>query len=270
MSLGSFCDRQYEKLRVSMTAFKYRRANRLSLASEKKGKLHILANGPSLGNTLKYVDTIGGEVMMLNGTAASVGSALEPNYYVFACRELFDKVLLRSETSIYSSFYDAIMKMNSKFILFAPNWADVSVWQKENIDTRFVNSAWCDSEYVDMTKYYKKNTLVPCFRNVTIMALYVAIQLGYQEIYIHGLDMDYIRNLEFDEEYRLCSTDSHLGVKSVTAPIGKLVDYLNAFKGVLFSFEQLRTYADKLGVKVYNMNPYSMIDSFTKYLDKKM
>lgn len=86
-------------------------------------------------------------------------------------------------------------------------------------------------------------------------AINLAVHLGVKEIYLLGFDM----NLDKDQNQHWHSS-YHTDIKIVGG----------TFKRHLIGFPRIKEDAEKLGVKIYNVNPYSAIQCFEKLTMKEV
>lgn len=120
---------------------------------------------------------------------------------------------------------------------------------------------------------YKRNWSLPTPQNVTILAIYAGINLGYKNIYLFGVDHSFIQGICVDEENRLCLKwehfyDNHIEVKPVVDSSGgspSIAEELLTVAITFHSHEDLRSYSDKVGCRIINCTRGSFIDSYIRY-----
>lgn len=148
-----------------------------------------------------------------------------------------------------------------------------------NIKVMGVN-AWSDMASWTLRKYlYRHNYSLPAPQNVTILAIYAGINLGYKEIYLYGVDHTFIQGICVDEENRVCLKWDHFydkdaKVKVLTDTLGGHSTLSQRLRVVAITFrshELLRQYADLMGCQIINCTYGSMIDSYVRLsqIDKK-
>ena len=241
---------------------------------KKRKVLHIIANGPSTQKSIYKVDEIGGDVMMVNYASESpFFEKYKPKYLCLADPNFFTKKVSVYNREYKKRLWNVLNEVNWKMNIIIPNYAEkIQKINNRNIGILVCNVNNIEMEYCELKyKLYLKNKISPIFQNVAIEALYSALQLGYKEIYIHGLDFDMVRTIRVDENNVYTTATNHYYEKKETIVNEKNKVYLE-FENILISLKQfydLRKYADRLNCNIVNMSQYSLIDAFDKYKYKK-
>lgn len=114
---------------------------------------------------------------------------------------------------------------------------------------------------------------MPRPRNVLIPSIMISLRLGYREIYICGADHTWTRTLSVDEQNRVVSVQPHFYKDSRgeqtrvdTEYAGlHLHDVLGSMTVAFRSYHQIQAYSAKIGARLFNSTPDSMIDAFERH-----
>lgn len=226
--------------------------------------LHIVLGGPSYTSTKEYITSIPGECMVVNYMASTeVLNELHPRYLVLADPEFVEGHkgtpylidLLKNhfiEVYLDGGLYD---KTHDSIIKNSVTW---------------VGGVALKRDYVGKIHktLFEKNKIQPSAINVGIFAIYIAIQLGFKTIYIHGLDFDFLKTISvrggqvfMDEACH--SYDAEEKVKSQWWNMKQQYGWMyEAYQG----FYNMAEYAKDEKVDVINMNINSFVDCF-KYFN---
>ena len=127
-------------------------------------------------------------------------------------------------------------------------------------------------------KLYPYNFASPQIYNVSQLAIYFGITFGYSEIGLIGMDFDFFKNIVCDERCRIVDEVEHQydvkDNKKIQLTVNRetegeingsvLAKYLRLLADTAATFGKLAIYAEKIGCKIINYAPNSMIDCFTK------
>lgn len=126
--------------------------------------------------------------------------------------------------------------------------------------------------------FYKKNLGNGQFGTVALNALYIAIQCGFKEIYIYGIDHNFFENLLVTEDNILCNKDihfygneahyspiiNHYGGKSIPNLPFTVAEFLYEKASIFEGHKIMARYAASRGVNIYNCSPNSMVDAYNR------
>lgn len=239
--------------------------NRLNNECCKQKALSIFANGPSIHDTVDYywkTDEPMDTMMMNDAYLFDLFKEIKPEYYCFA-----DPIDLRPWKEA-TSYINIISEINPDIVTFVPCWArtDIGYWKTIPIKKVFISDP-----PLNIKKYsnylLKKNIMSPPIWNVSIFSLYVAIQLGYKKIYLHGYDMTLYDNIKVDDDNEVIIVNNHYynEEKSITY-LHRSMEYLHeAMFNNSVSFNILAKYAKVQGAEIINMSPISKLDMFSRY-----
>lgn len=255
------------------------------LVSPKKGKdtqkhkILVLANGPSLKDDLPFLKTQVNQAdfIVLNFFALDPSFfVIKPKYYCFAdpmffgtthneekVKELFK--MLDNEVDWVLDIYISSQKKN-KFISFA---------NIKNKNIKILTFNEIPFKGISKLKYflYKEYLACPQIQNVSILATYIAMNLGYPQIELYGVDYTFLRNIEVNEQNQLCNKFTYFYQKeSSLKPIQKIsngrnytvCEYLDSITLMFKGHEDLSLYEKYLKVNIYNCTKGSFIDVYKR------
>lgn len=148
----------------------------------------------------------------------------------------------------------------------------------ENRKAYFVN--FCNMPF----KYLKSKEIdlthgVPNFQSVSIMALEIAMYMGFSEIYLIGYDHDWILNNArndyhcYDEEKkRILHKDNSFAVNESDEVTGQCTfeENLKANLRLWAQYRSLKNMADFKGIKIYNATKGGLLDVFPRVEYEKL
>lgn len=243
---------------------------RLPLQKDNGKTLSVLLNGPSLTETVQYLDRSKTDVMMVNDSVKTdLYREIKPEYFCLA-----DFLYFRPIKENYM-FFKRMEEINSDVTLFYPSnfIQSVILWGRDfNICPVYAVSKFWDVEAYSC-RLLRQNLISPYFINVGIMALYVGIQLGYKDIILHGADLSIFKDLSVNEDMQVEAVIKHYYEKEP-----KKINQTQLFRRSYNMTHEMRTlyqtfahfsiiakYAADIGVRILNMSRESMLDCFEKY-----
>lgn len=151
-------------------------------------------------------------------------------------------------------------------------------FHNDNVKIIRINSTKCEGDGRLAYWLYKNNFAHPGIYNVTQLAIYFGITFLYKEIGLVGLDFDFIKNLNCDEECRLYDYAEHQYDKSKEDTIkgyytstgtgaiygSVLAQYIDQTAETFISFGKLSVYAEKNNCKIFNYSLRSLLDCYEK------
>ena len=238
----------------------------------------IMGNGPSLIESLENnkhkiseIDLVAVNFMVLSEEYTKY----KPNIYIL-CDPAFWFDTTSEDLKIrVKNFYSQIVeKTNWKLQLYMPYQALNKKELKETLSHN-INICLC---YFNKTKFEGYNFLshhiyntqwgMPRTENVVVAALMLAINSGCKEIYIAGVDGDYIKNIWVDEKSNLRFNDYHY-YKESKENIERILPYkiheqCISLYYMFKSYIDIEKYAVYRKTKIYNTGLNSFIDAFEK------
>lgn len=242
------------------------RVPRLKREEIKAEPIHVVMNAPSLKNSKFFIKEHPGKVLMANSAICHLSDfEVFPDYYCLADSAYYE-VPLPSTLAVL----DMLKEYKKDLIIFLPSYFPHDFSSKLNHEVRIVNATALPHYYSTgtMVKTLTKNSASPDYINVSILGLYVALQLGYKEIYLHGCDLNILGTVQMNVDNQWFVNDDHC--------YGEKENVVNASKYTLgFCLECdarahknlgiLRKYADACGAEIINMSPNSWVECFRKF-----
>lgn len=258
-----------ERRRFGNFYFPYRPAH-------KGEEVYILANGPSLKEEILELMESGSDLqesLVVNFFVESdFFLKIKPKYYCLADPSFNKAALLKDR------WKDVYVKLNTDV-----SWdMTLFVWKEaESMVRELIDNPMIKIETLSILLYsgfeskrfesYKKGFSVPSYVNVTIMALYALLNLGYSTIYLYGVDHSFLAGLGVNDNNRLCIVDKHFyGIEKYEfgpKPNGSLwtmKDFVYDKYLTFVEHEVMRGYADYLGAQIINCTKDSWIDAYVR------
>jgi hypothetical protein len=257
------------------------------VSSDLKSKpLLILGNGPSLNDTLSNncLETLNHfDMMAVNNAANHVKYVeLKPRYYLLNADTYFlpDKSLndlyIRMNRELFESLK---VKTTWKITLLVPFRAKKSsalrdlIQSNSYIDLAFFNKTPVEGFHFWSHRWFNKGLGMPRPHNVLIPGIMMGIRLGYKIISIVGADHSWLAEISVNKANEVFVHQKHFYDENESKP-EKMQDYIHrsrrlheiihkfylSFKG----YWEIKSFAEKKGVKIYNSSEISMIDAFER------
>lgn len=243
---------------------------RLPLREDNGKTLSVLLNGPSLTETVQYLDRSKTDVMMVNDSVKTdLYREIKPDYFCLA-----DFLYFRPTKENYM-FFKRMEEINRDVVLFYPGNFDQSVilWGRDfhSRPVYAVSNFWDVQAY--SYRLLSQNLISPYFINVGIMALYVGIQLGYKDIILYGADLSMFQNLSVNEDMQIETVIRHyyekepkkINQSQMFSRSYNMTHEMRTLYQTFAQFSVIAKYAADAGVKILNMSKKSMLDCFEKF-----
>lgn len=238
--------------------------------------VNILANGPSLNielNSLLASGKIVDDVLVVNYFLESeLFVQIQPKYYCLAdpgfnqknklierTKNVFKALNERVSWPMTLFVWNSAVEMVSKYIS-NPNIKIIglSILQFEGFENK-------------RFKLYKEGKAAPSYVNVTIMAIYALLNLGYSKLYLYGVDHSFLTNLIVGDDNILYVEDNHFyGKERIIADYHtdgtpwKVSEFIYDKYLTFVEHEVMRGYADYLGAQIINCTKDSWIDAYVR------
>ena len=244
----------------------------------------ILGNGPSLIKMIKeQPDFIKGkDIVCVNFFPTTLlFEELKPSVFVTAAPEFW---LSEVDQSYKTGKKEIITAMVTKtkwpltvLIPFAAK--KDSYWSKNlkenpNIIIQYFNNTGIEGWVFLCFWLFKRGLAMPRPHNVLIPAIFNAINMGYQRIYLWGADHNQILELSVDENNIPLINQKHFYDSNTSSPAvmkkmgkgkRKVHEILHKFMLTFEAYHVLNEYAEKRGTKIINATPNSLIDAFERH-----
>lgn len=263
-------------LTLAKTAVKSRFPGPLNVANG--NEIVIMGNGPSLRQTI--AEDLG-KLMKRDRMAVNFAAnspeyfQLKPQHYILADPHFFKG--LHSDPNV-AKLWDNIFSSDWEMTLHLPVSARNELKQLRdgdwpgNIKTAFFNMTPGEGFDAVCHPLFRKRLAMPRPRNVLIPAIMESINSGYTKIYITGADHSWPHSLYVDDLNRVVSVQPHF-YKDNEKELDRVAkeyagihihDVLGSMAVAFRSYHQIRRFADKEGVEIYNATPGSLIDAFKR------
>lgn len=245
--------------------FKYRellKYNKKYDNSAIRKRVFIFGNGPSL--KMQDISKVSGEdCMTVNYMMLSdLYNIIKPKYHIIVDSDIFDF----SEDN-----YGKMKKENLKGLVNKvcdPYLITLYKFKKEVETIRKEKNIYTiagSNKIMDLNSRIKFSEIFPLFKNSINFAIYVAIALGYTEIYLLGVDMNkfLIEDIEFDfHVYKYTKEMADRMNKLANSRTNEflLYSYYEVFK----LFRLTRKWAEANNIKIYNATYKGALDVFER------
>ncbi|MBP3538123.1 MAG: hypothetical protein J6J93_11390 [Muribaculaceae bacterium] len=239
------------------------------------GRLVIMANGPSLADTIRD-----NRALLMSAPSLAVNFAaispefkeLRPRYYVLA-----DPYFFSDDTSNenLARLRDELGAVGWKMTLLVPvKYAAKAKRFYPNNDVKTFNIAGLEGFTWLTHPLYRLGAGMPRPRNVLIPSIMLGIALGYTEIIITGADHSWMKTLSVTDENEVVSIQPHFYSDGDNEKNRVRHEYRNyrlhqivqSFAIAFKSYHDIEAYARKRGVHIINATPGSFIDAFDRKL----
>lgn len=245
--------------------------------STNKGRsVYILANGPSLKEELNDLfgnnSNISDSLVVNFFVESEVFLKIKPKYYCLA-DPIFNVKQMATQRGI-NTFMTLDKEVTWDMTLFV--WRSAVKMISEFISNpkiKVVGLSILSFEGFEKNryKYYKDGIAVPSYVNVTIMALYALLNLGYSTIFLYGVDHSFLSGIGVNDNNRLCIVDRHFygtekyefEPKEDGSP-WTMKDFVYDKYLTFVEHEVMRGYADYLGAQIINCTKDSWIDAYVR------
>lgn len=238
----------------------------------KKGdhkQLSILANGPSLSKELESINLHDGDFSVLNFFYKSpIFKQIKPAMYVLADPYFFTDDHMKP----------IIESVDWPMSLFVPYraWRAVRVLKKcPNKNIRVIPYHTGQYAGFECIRFllYKHGLSMPIAQNVLVPSIFNAINMGYKEIRLYGVDHSWTESIRVNSMNEVCQVNSHFyddkevelkPFKKCSGEQYLMHEILRDFAQMFDSYHYIRKYADQLGCKIINCTENSFIDAFER------
>jgi len=237
--------------------------------------IRILANGPSLNKELeelisKNID-LSNSLVLNYFVSSDIFTKIKPRYYCLADPLFFTE---ENYTEKVHKLFEELNKVDWEITLFV--WiqgvATINKYvQNKNITIKGISTLTYEGSESRRNEYYEKGIAVPSYVNVTIMGLYVLLNLGYSEICLYGVDHTFLKEIVIDDDNDLCILNQHFygdefrkyneirdGIKWGVS------EFIYNYYLTFVEHKRMRNYADYLGASIINCTHASWIDAYTR------
>jgi hypothetical protein len=240
----------------------------------------VVANGPSFKQSLERNPTFFREhpLICLNLLCISEEYIqLKPKYYV-----LLDPAFFSGEREdILNTFKCLEEKTTWQMDLIIPQLyiksKNIIKLQERNHCVRIVVFNYTVYNGFDSIGFwfYRKNLAAPQCMNVAVAALFVALNIGYKELFVVGVDHLSHENLHMSSENKLFIKSTHFYrneqdikyvpfLKPNSSLTQKAHEFFHIWSKTFYGYIVLQKYSQYLKCKIFNASETSFIDAFER------
>jgi hypothetical protein len=269
-----------ETTRCRLQQLQYRIKNgNCSFPYEEKYKgrrLYVLSNGPSFLEEYKELQNDSyfhksDKICVNSFIYSDLIKEIKPCYYCFADPSLYGE----SEKSVklYNALNEIIDWDMTLFVLSYDKKKTAIVRQHiTNHHIRIVPISKVLYGGFESRRYnsWKRGKTVPLFVNVSIMQIFIGLNMGYSELFLYGVDHTFFDGLTVGDDNLLYMTENHF--------YGSKQRIINNSQGGVFTMkgwirdkyltflehERMEGYAEYLGAKIINCTKKSLIDAYPR------
>ena len=259
--------------------------NILKRPEQNEKKCIILGNGPSLSQTIannsqEFMSST--KLCVNNFVLSDQYLEIKPEYYILNAPSYFqpDEKLSEVYINLKRDVFNALqVKTVWKLFILVPVIAKKSkefmdILQKnENIKPIYFNQT--PVEGFDWFKHsmFKMNLGMPRPHNVLIPSIMGLIALNYTEILIVGADHSWLSEITVNERNEAMVHQKHFYDEDTSKPKKmndwakrprRLHEILHKFQLAFQGYWDIKKYAEKQNVQIYNCSEVSMIDAFDR------
>jgi len=246
----------------------------------------ILGNGPSLIDNMKN-DTnsiLDRHSMCVNDFAESeYFDVIRPRYYLLLDPDYWRKESLKELIEHRERIFENInLKTEWKLILLLPiiarnvlNWS-IIFGRNQHIEIVYFNNTPLTGHKFVIHELYKYNLGMPPAQNVLVAGIFVAINMGYNKIYIFGADHSWHEDIVINNQNVVCYKNKHFYDKNDVPLVPwqkgdnsgatwKMHEILMALAKMFEGYQTLEEYSKYKKTKIYNASKKTSIDAFDRY-----
>jgi len=255
------------------------------LKNKNSGTVAVLANGPSLKLELpkftadKEFEDV--DFIVLNFFAfEKTFFEIKPKHYCFADPMFFQD----------SNRKEDVLRIFN-ILEHQVTW-DLNIYIPSRLYHNFINFSKLKNSHLNIVKnnelvyggfecfryfFYKHGLAMPRVQTVANLAVFIALNSGYSNVKLYGVDHTFFDNLKINSNNQLCSSETHFYdndsavilkplLRNDNDEIWKISDYLEALTYMFKSHDELSKYAKYLKVSILNYTTCSMIDSYQRFV----
>ncbi len=252
------------------------------IKKESLSTIAVLANGPSLKDVISKISTSeefkNVDYIVLNFFAFdNIFFSIKPKYYCFADPMFFhENHRIKDVKKLFSILEN---KVDWNLSIFIPSslynkFTSFSKLNNKNIKIVKISNLTYKGFPCVRNILYRRGLAAPPFATVANLAIFVALNKGYKNINLYGVDHTFFDSLCVNDKNQLCNRDIHFYNNdfAVLKPIlrndndepWKISEYLMGISLMFESHDLLFEYSQYLGSNILNCTKNSMIDSYKR------
>ena len=185
-----------------------RRATITKADADTSRPLIILANGPSLNQTIaESLPSLQAHPTLAVNFAANAPEfrTLRPRYYVFIDPHFFSA----TDDPNVTRLWDNLARVDWPMTLIVPARRRRLIPKSVNIDTLTVNDIAVEGFLPLENAAFARGWGMPRPRNVLIPSIMAAIAMGFKEIYLTGADHSWMKTISVNDNNQVVSIQPH-------------------------------------------------------------
>ena len=248
-----------------------RRATITKADADTSRPLIILANGPSLNQTIaESLPSLQAHPTLAVNFAANAPEfrTLRPRYYVFIDPHFFSA----TDDPNVTRLWDNLARVDRPMTLIVPARRRRLIPKSVNIDTLTVNDIAVEGFLPLENAAFARGWGMPRPRNVLIPSIMAAIAMGFKEIYLTGADHSWMKTISVNDNNQVVSIQPHFYKDNDKELARVRTDYLHrplhtildSFRIAFASYHTIARFAATRGIRIVNSTPGSYIDAFPR------
>ena len=248
-----------------------RRATITKADADTSRPLIILANGPSLNQTIaESLPSLQAHPTLAVNFAANAPEfrTLRPRYYVFIDPHFFSA----TDDPNVTRLWDNLARVDWPMTLIVPARRRRLIPKSVNIDTLTVNDIAVEGFLPLENAAFARGWGMPRPRNVLIPSIMAAIAMGFKEIYLTGADHSWMKTISVNDNNQVVSIQPHFYKDNDKELARVRTDYLHrplhtildSFRIAFASYHTIARFAATRGIRIVNSTPGSYIDAFPR------
>lgn len=235
-----------------------------------ENKLIIIGNGPSTSEFDFFNHKLKGYDFLCVNLFASQNPdffKIKPRYYCIIDDAYYRENRLQNKE--YGKLFEALKRVNWQMIMIT--LSD----HKIGLDNSYIRQVRLNRNtyYGDIFKYilFRKNLATRGYQNVINAAIYFAVTAKAKEVYLIGVENDWHRELNVNNNNEVIRITSHFYGNQILnlteigeIKKGELYKYFYWYYTTLYKYYEYALYAKALNVPVYNLTKNSFIDVFDR------
>ena len=248
-----------------------RRATITKADADTSRPLIILANGPSLNQTIaESLPSLQAHPTLAVNFAANAPEfrTLRPRYYVLIDPHFFSA----TDDPNVTRLWDNLARVDWPMTLIGPARRRRLIPKSVNIDTLTVNDIAVEGFLPLENAAFARGWGMPRPRNVLIPSIMAAIAMGFKEIYLTGADHSWMKTISVNDNNQVVSIQPHFYKDNDKELARVRTDYLHrplhtildSFRIAFASYHTIARFAATRGIRIVNSTPGSYIDAFPR------
>ena len=233
----------------------------------------VIGNGPSAVLSRVVLEhNVVVDVLTLNYFAnQQMFFLLKPRFYLMLDPNHFN--LRESEIRENENLLKLIFNFNEvtwEMILFLPigfkNSGMLKMINNKNIVVNFFNNSTIQGFRFFKRFSFKRNLGMPMSKTVSIAAVYLALFMRYERVFILGMEHSWIKGLRVNSDNSISNSLEHFYItkdSGVTRP-NRLSEFLYSQASVFAAHEDLHAFSLEIGSSIINCTPDSYLDCYSR------